>query len=142
MSTRSAGSGLVAIAIAAVLLTQGCTLIGLGIGATTPKYERVEPPYDSLAVGTDVRVLRADRDPDDAVTGEYRGPHGRYLFIDTEWGGRAVDERNIAEVQRRSGSYWAEGLAVGVALDVIAGSLLAVEIANSSRFHFSVGPWN
>ena len=139
-------SSLVACTMAAVLLVQDCSLIGLGIGSASPKYERVETPYESLAEGSEVRVVRVVREDrareTSPVDGVYRGAHAGYLFVDTEWGGRALDERQVVEVDRRTGSHWAEGLVAGIALDVVIGSFLAYQIANSRSSQLSIGPWN
>jgi hypothetical protein len=50
---------LLAATVVTAFLTQGCSLIGLGAGSASPKYERVEPPYASLAEGTAERSASA-----------------------------------------------------------------------------------
>jgi hypothetical protein len=119
-------AGLVALAA----MCTGCGAIGLGLGAATPRYVTSEEETvivstsgaaSSPNAGEYVRVWdhRASAGPD-VAEGRYGGVRDG---VSTEAGQRAIPLDEVQEISLRRqarvrrGTYWAKGLAIGVAID-------------------------
>jgi hypothetical protein len=123
-------SRLTALLTSLVLLATlpGCTFIGLGIGAATPKHEQGEvspDELDSVAIGTPVEV---DYAPPGAIMRSAKGPIVARSADVIEIPEVLLPEANLriprSQIQyvradKQTGSYWATGLLVGLGLDVI-----------------------
>lgn len=101
---------------AIALCLSDCTLAGLGVGLTVPRYAETRGPH---SLGTVVRVEpRADGgEPHDYV----KGP-----LVSFDRGVFSVDDDGVRtfsiEHQRllvRDGSYWLCGLLTGLTLDIV-----------------------
>lgn len=119
--------------------TGGCTLIGLGLGSATPKYETVSPPYASLEPGAEVRVEpktaegRERAGNREHLYGTYAGARDGVFEIDTKTGTWSFRQGDVAAVSKREGSYWLAGLLVGAGIDVTL--IIASAIAISHSMH-------
>jgi hypothetical protein len=141
--------------VACALCCTGCSLIGLGIGAASPRWERNVPPEEiesyrvegkppdvDVQLGTPAHpepwwvagsFVRLSADgktrPSSNSTGTFTYEYEpRTLVVATdanEWG---IPLQDIERVDVRRGSYWATGLGVGFALDVAAALVTAVLI--------------
>ena len=120
----------------------GCSLIGLGIGATVTTYKTVQPPYEgSLAHGDEVRVLIAPPTPTPdkpSVTRFPRSYDGMYVGVrdDAMVLGvrrpRAIPLRDVQKIELVTGSHWRAGLGVGLILDAVAAIVVGHMIARFS----------
>jgi hypothetical protein len=132
------------LSLAAIALTslEGCTVIGYGVGAATPRYEPVAlGSAQSIASGTDVDIEMASvsevittdgyvaRTPKTFV-GQARGvERGDFLFSSLATGVSRIPMTDIRELRVKShGNYSTEGLVVGMLVDVavVAGLIVAV----------------
>jgi hypothetical protein len=95
----------------------GCgTVIGTLVGSQLPDYKEVPlRQLDSMPAGTEVRVTTRDgvttmgalqdADPVTLVTKDSSAP-------------RLIDPQKVNSVEKRNGTHWDTGLAVGLAVDV------------------------
>jgi hypothetical protein len=107
------------------VIVSGCSLIGLGIGAAVPKYsERVDPrtlPAGARVLVTEVGLVETNGT---FVSASNANARNADVTID-------ADQKRITirgEVRRRDGTYWEDGLTVGVVIDfalLVAGGILA-----------------
>jgi hypothetical protein len=120
----------------ATLALQGCAAVGAGIGAAFPKYDRVYPPYQaSLPQGTPVRLTlspEAAGPESEPIDGEFVGTSGGKLTLQTTNRDRAFPEGDIAELKRRSGSHWLEGLVFGAVVDVTVAVIIVLAVSSKS----------
>lgn len=93
----------------------GCGLVGLGIGAAIPKYERVraDSPLDR---GTRVELRTAPHG--EWTKARYESSGERALTIDTDDGWRDVPLEEVKEMRIQRGTYWLPGMLFGGLLDI------------------------
>lgn len=129
------------LVVVAMPALSGCTLVGLGIGASTPSYEQVPPPYASIEPGRDVRLtttpVRSEEPwPPPHVYGRFRSADEGAVVLED----RTIPRRDVERVDVRTGTYWKTGLLVGACFDVTLAISIAVIASNASFApHFSVG---
>ena len=113
----------------------GCTVIGLGVGASIPKSRDVpKDEWASLGYRSHVEL---------EIEGEVYGGRFRQIwegriFVETSQGVQSFSLERIDEVEIRTGTYWATGLAVGFGVDILVGVGLGILMANCfmrSCFH-------
>ncbi len=112
------------LAVGCSLGSSGCSVIGLNIGMSSPRYATA-PSVDAVPPGTDVRITHDGTETDGKLAGS--DPDGVRLD-----GQRSIERVRITKVEKKDGSYWLEGLTMGAALDALA--IVAVVITVS---HFS-----
>jgi len=117
----------------------GCTLIGLGIGAAVPRWERDVPPENIESYRVEGKPLDVDVQLRPGVSatahvhgsfagaklvdlGEMASPagvvHGVRLVVATDEGERRIKFQDVQRLDVRRGSHWLTGLKVGVAVEV------------------------
>ena len=113
-----------------VLWAQGCTVIGLGIGAAVPDYERVPPSrVQGLQPGTELRLTRRgprERSPTTSGTLESVDPQAIVLENHDHRRAGKMPLHDVGRVQRRADSYALEGMLIGLILDLV---VVAVVVA-------------
>jgi hypothetical protein len=102
----------------AVTVLQGCSAIGLGIGAATPRV--TDTPTASVQPGEWVAIYR--RDEAETVDG---AEHGRlvakndvFVEIESDDGTSRIPTSQIDHVRAKRGNHWLTGMLIGIALDV------------------------
>jgi hypothetical protein len=138
----------------ALFALEGCTVLGLGVGSSMPKYrpvalesapalpERTEVEIettDSLQVGASGPYMRFPRIVDGQAAGVLRGDiileHRAFPSVVTR-----IPLEKVKVLRVQEGSYWAEGLGVGAVVDVVATvTILVVASSHPMPFKFS-GP--
>jgi len=115
------------IVVCALLLTTGCSLFGMAIGAAVPRYSSEFVP----AVGNDVHV---ETENGDAFSGKLVVSDPSHVVVFSDGVRRDVERWQIDTVAKRVGSEWKTGLHVGLALDVvcIVGALAALLVAGAA----------
>jgi hypothetical protein len=102
-------AALVAMAMAAS--SGGCTMLGLAIGAATPRTRDVPPGESRLAPGSDVSLVLADGR---IVNGRLAWQSAGVIAVGSE----VVPLVNVVAVRERTGNHADTGLAIGLAIDV------------------------
>lgn len=118
-----------ALALLALFLLQGCTLIGVGIGASIPRVERVAP-QDAKSLPTNIEVEVEAKTGDDVSSGSRAAPirhiagnldsvEGGYIFVASADGKhtRDIPLDRVTELRVDRGTYWLAGLCLGAAID-------------------------
>ncbi len=122
---------------ASCFLVSGCSLIGLGIGASTPKYEQTS--LEDAVVGDHVFVEKYDEDIE-----------GTLASVDSMGGSLELSRRNephralipkeqIEKLSRRKGSYWAMGLGLSMAIDFTVIVVTGIFVKESLRCGWGMG---
>lgn len=116
--------------VALVATSSGCTLILGGVGAGTPRSERVtvtpDRPLPDDVRGEDVRVRYRGEDRQDVwLEGRCHGVRDGALIVSNDTGDHAIALDSVREVRVQRGDYLARGLAVGAAID---GTLLLLTV--------------
>lgn len=119
------------------LAASGCSLVGLGIGASTPKWETRHLQADGsldvshVADGDTVEVIRRDAG---IVDGRFRGLSGDVVHVERSDGyDLTIMKRDFDRIRYERGSYWAAGLVIGLAADLLVGSAIAVSQLSCGR---------
>ncbi len=102
--------GALLLLLVATWLLSGCTFVGLGVGAATPRYV----PTETVSAGDDVRVDTGSAE----VTGDVVATNPSGLAIATGERVIEVPHKTTKAIKRRSGTNWFTGLAIGFAIDV------------------------
>ncbi len=150
-----------ALIAASLPLLGGCTLIGAAAGAVTPAYDTATPPYGKIEPGTEVRIVSAPTKTTRELDGALPRPreYGRWVGIDDgiitlqtddppPRDRRSIQASTVETVELRNGSYVRTGVFVGVILDVIVVTSIAVAVANThyspllARFAPSSNSWS
>jgi hypothetical protein len=129
----------VAIALTAIgsAGSLGCgTVIGTLVGSRYPDYKEVPlSQLESMAAGTEVRVTTWDGA---TTTGALQDVDPVTLATDDSSSPRRINPQKVSSVERRDGTHWDEGLAIGLAVDA---TLVLVGLAVvAATFH--PGPMN
>ncbi len=125
--------GALLLMLLATWLLSGCTFIGLGVGAATPRYV----PTETVSVGDDVRVDTGSTE----VSGDVIGTSPSSVGIAS--GGRVIDvpRKTIKTIERRSGTNWLMGLGIGFAIDATLATAVGIAVAVAfSQWHGFMGP--
>jgi len=112
----------------------GCSLIGLGIGSAIPKWEDDVAPKSLEWNGKGEKPVVEVRADDEGR----EGPPG--LVVTTAGGERRIPLPDVQRVDVHTGSYWAEGLGVGAAIDLTVAILLGV--VGASMLNHPFGGFN
>jgi hypothetical protein len=144
------GRAIITVLLAYLLLSAstGCTLIGLGAGAATSKTHRYGDDDTGMPAGQ--ALVRAADDDNveygDRISVDMIGPPrdivaGRFEAVDARSVGILRDHRievvaldQIREARVQHGTYWLEGMLIGLGVDTLA-SLAAFGIIASSIGH-------
>jgi len=152
-----------AAALFAVVLsagsTEACSLVGLGVGAATPKYQSLpERPADTwmeeLHSGDIIRVRRhvvqsyetAGLGTSEWIDGRYEGIRDQKLLILVD-GSRELEPAEIpltdvTDVKVRRGSHWVTGLLVGAVVDAVVVGFVAATTVGHLNVNLGGGNWS
>jgi len=112
-----------AVVLAASFVLEGCSLIGMGIGAAVPRYQ--DMPYratttpDELPMGRDVEVTAVTGLGQEQIDGAIDSVHDGKLVVDSGYGPRTISLDHVRTIRLRDGSYWATGLVMGAVVDAV-----------------------
>ena len=115
---------ILAVLVAASLVTSGCTIAGTASGAATPRYQTTDWRHSPVELGARVRVhvrnLGADSLVPGHIDGRYGGVHDG-LLSGTDDDGREheVSARDVVDVEVQRGTEWKKGLLIGAAADTL-----------------------
>jgi hypothetical protein len=136
---RSSTLRIVAIALTAIGSggSLGCgTVIGTLVGSRYPDYREVPlSQLDSMPAGTQVRVTTWDGA---RTTGALRDADPVTVATEDSPTPRRINPQKVSSVERRDGTHWDEGLAIGLAVDL---TLVLVGLAVVGAMYGS-GPRN
>ena len=119
---------ILALASLALGALEGCTFVGLGIGAAIPNFERVAveqapsiPKDTEVAIRSSV-LVEVDGRPTVDVSGQVDRVEEGKLLLRSAWFPEGVariplDKIRTLDVQKNT--YWAVGLGVGVVMDAL-----------------------
>jgi hypothetical protein len=121
----------VALAMVASAASQGCTVLGLGIGSSMPRYADVpSSATDGIPVGSVVQVSRGEAG-EATATGVFLRRDSEAVYIqDGGMPARRIPRSSILGVTRQ-GNYALEGLLVGAVLDAAFIAILFFEYKNA-----------
>jgi hypothetical protein len=110
---------LVASILVLAMVSQGCSIIGLGMGLQTPETETVESRGIAVVEpGTEMEiVVETGQDKTATLHGRFAGMAGDLIVLEVPEGRFTVNRRWIRRVTINSGTQWAKGLLVGSILD-------------------------
>lgn len=128
--------------IVAGLLSSGCTLVGLGLGAATPAYEMPVTLSElearsATGASTEVRVSVRGGGALSASQGIYAGQVGDLVSVTSARGTTFLRIDDVERIEERTGSRWATGLAIGGAIDL---ALILATVVVISSAHVEVIP--
>lgn len=134
---KPTGFVLARLALLALLATStGCGLIGMGVGSAVPRSETIvvtsETPLPEIGERVRVHVTRAGGS-DEWIAGRYDGVREGAFIVSNSSGEHAIVIGSIREIEKRRGSYWGTGLAIGVVIDVIVTGALVAAAVDLSR---------
>jgi hypothetical protein len=119
--------------------TPSCTLAGALIGSAEPRYATELPTPDAaeqrgqpLTVGDGVRLKMVGTSG--WVRGKYRGDRNGALLLGSDGVDEAIPYDQIRILQVERGSYAGEGLAIGLAVDLVVVIVGGSVVASSSAF--------
>jgi hypothetical protein len=121
----------VALAIVASTASQGCTVLGLGIGSSMPRYaELPRSSADEIPVGSVVQISRSEAGEAPA-TGAFVRQDSEAIYVqDGGMPAQRIPRSSILGVTRK-GNYALEGLLVGAVLDAAFIAILFFEYRNA-----------
>jgi hypothetical protein len=96
--------------------SQGCSVVGLGVGAAIPRYEDLRPAtFEHVSPGDELRVTTEDGRTSE---GKFVGASTERAILSTDKGTRTLENAHVAGVERRIGSQAGAGFGLGFVLDV------------------------
>ena len=132
-----------AFLLAASFALEGCSLIGLGIGAATPRYQelprRAAANADELPKGEVVEITAVTGLGQEQIDGSVEGVRDGKLLVDSGYGTRTIPLDHVMTVRVREGSYWAAGLAAGAVIDAV---VLPCVVVGLSRLGPTFPAWD
>jgi hypothetical protein len=130
-----------ALMAASIACLSGCTVAGVVVGGQIPKTEAVAPPVVRGAEAREeIEVAFVDTTGTHVLTGEYGGSERDALLIESDGSTTRVPFDRISQLRVKRGSYWAEGMVTGFALDAAFVAVILVE-ASSPNMRFGGGHW-
>jgi len=126
--------------IACCLGCSGCTLVGMGIGATVPRYEPMSTPssVEDCPAGTKVSMKMVDGTSIDGTVVSQPYP---LVVRDYDTGkSTTVDTPNVQVAERKVGTWWGTGALVGATVDVAVILIGAMALSTRGTWGPSFGP--
>lgn len=139
-----------------VILFQGCSIIGLTIGAVSdskkPNYKTIQSPDTTISVEENSQMITATVKPGEKITvvtrdkqtipGKFKGTTGENddlaLQLNCSDGAKTIPVKNVSEIQVKNWKYGAlTGFLIGAAIDGVVTVVMIKAFEDSMQMNLS-----